>query len=207
MPQLQARMKHQPWARRFVTFLYPPPADKLECWAQRSHHTQRPELACKDPSRLHSDATTWKRTTQPYDHRSNDQWKNMPKYSCHKIAFDWLILFAFPHVKHIEHVSFSGAVKTATKSKWAPIFWTDYRERASGIARIASSGRRKRRSSCGISMCMTSRCVFVNYRGMCLGSLTRSECSITTIHTHRALRWNQRVGMERERLAWVVKKM
>jgi hypothetical protein len=48
---------------------------------------------------------------------------------CHKLMVDWLILFAFPHIKHTETVSFSGAIRTSTRDKWAPILETEYRER------------------------------------------------------------------------------
>jgi hypothetical protein len=51
------------------------------------------------------------------------------EYPCHKIMTDWLILFAFSHVKHIEFVSLSGAIKTATMKKWTIILRPEFCER------------------------------------------------------------------------------
>lgn len=39
-------------------------------------------------------------------------------YPCRRILVDWIMLFAFPRLKHIPSINLTGFVKTAARNKW-----------------------------------------------------------------------------------------
>ena len=52
--------------------------------------------------------------------------QNIRRYACWKTLVDWVLVFAFPHIKHVPKVHLHGCVKTALKDKWTHILNVEY---------------------------------------------------------------------------------
>jgi hypothetical protein len=55
--------------------------------------------------------------------------KGMRKYPCWKTIVDWILVFAFPFIKHVPKVHLRGCIKTAVKHKWAHLLDIEFANR------------------------------------------------------------------------------
>jgi len=69
----------------------------------------------------------------PYDSYANpwsllhlENRRTLKQQPCHKIMVEWALIFAFPYLKHIPNVRFTGCIKTCTKTKWEHILSNEY---------------------------------------------------------------------------------